>query len=1281
MLMEAFRLHNVDHKLKDKQTQCKELKYTLFYKAYIYQPHFTKRPNWRNPLRETRNWGLTAVRCSCNCNDCSRDVTEDRKTFEKEHSQLLSQLLQRKDEPKNAKIKECDRQRNVEATEVLKSQLRELEKKCELQKVKHEELVLEMDALQRKQLRKEIDVDEITESFLSNGIPSSRDVVGYEIRSRTNTQSPTNSEGQSTLKRTSPLPRMNEIPSEIDRIMAKLEQDNKILAELDRTRASIGLGAPVPAPRSIGAVETGVIGGFPRNHSSTTTTITTTSSTTTTFNQSSLPTTTSTAASNTVSPMPNKSTNTSDTVSQPVIVSTLASDQEGKGAHCSHHEASTSHEDPNEYINISGIGLVKVYAARYTYDPFQMSPNENPEAELMVNAGDYVLVATAADEDGFLDGQLLDGRRGLVPSNFVDKLTGEDLLEFQQHLIMDESLMIDFCLDPMIEDQQRLIESCLPGDVICLSNLDNLEDTDEFLIESSGDGPEIFFSTLVAPPHNLTLERQFRKSILISWAAPNTPLGSLDSFNVYVDGELRVTVLASERTRALVEGVDSTRPHRISVRSVTPNRRMSVDAACTIIIGKDVPVAPTCVRASSITSTSAIISWLPSNSNYQHVVCVNSVEVRMLKPGIYRHTITGLSPNTTYRVTVKVKNIKPSDDKAVHRLLQVSSTSVDFRTLPKGLPDPPLDVQVEPGPQDGTLLITWLPVMGSVAGTSNGSQVTGYSVYADGKKVVDIESPTGDHALLEVTKLVTTPKHVTVRTKSGESVSADSAQVQVPNAMLKRSKAISGELNKMAATLIVGDSEEEEGEGEESSEQSELSDIVEEAEEDAKIQHMSRQQDMRMKQQARGIPGGSGKEWQKKPNEIINSRPNKMDISKGRKEISTVKMSGGTKTPTTGRVHGDSRRMAGTSSASSTQRRQDSLGQTVIDTEDNLSDKEVYPSQHHVAIPAIEITKDSASEGRNSMDYSDEDYLGQRRDRRGGGRGRVGQRGGHDPRIAVASGSGGPMKKPSGGGPSGHHHHPSSSHSQPPRSVRTFIALFDYDPKTMSPNPGAFMEELSFRESQLIKIHGDKDPDGFYWGEVGGRQGYVPCNMVSQVHGHENDEPIRRAVPPPRREPGYRGQAGAPKPGRSMDRWNDDYDAVPVKKMIALYDYDPQELSPNVDADVELSFNTGDIIYVYGDMDEDGFFMGEMNGVRGLVPSNFLAEAPPDYPEEGRRHPPGPGPGPGPLPEPHGAAGGRGYDAAGSVRRTPHPADPAKYNYHPRPGSQPPPPQPPQQRW
>ena len=65
--------------------------------------------------------------------------------------------------------------------------------------------------------------------------------------------------------------------------------------------------------------------------------------------------------------------------------------------------------------------------------------------------------------------------------------------------------------------------------------------------------------------------------------------------------------------------------------------------------------------------------------------------------------------------------------------------------------------------------------------------------------------------------------------------------------------------------------------------------------------------------------------------------------------------------------------------------------------------------------------------------------------------------------------------------------------------VRLFVALFDYDPETMSPNVDALDEELPFREGQVIKVFGDKDPDGFYKGECGGRIGFIPCNMVSEV--------------------------------------------------------------------------------------------------------------------------------------------------------------------------------------
>lgn len=61
----------------------------------------------------------------------------------------------------------------------------------------------------------------------------------------------------------------------------------------------------------------------------------------------------------------------------------------------------------------------------------------------------------------------------------------------------------------------------------------------------------------------------------------------------------------------------------------------------------------------------------------------------------------------------------------------------------EGLPDPPSEVQVESGPQDGTLLVTWLPVTTTLSDPSNRGHITGYAVYADGKKVSDIDSPTG----------------------------------------------------------------------------------------------------------------------------------------------------------------------------------------------------------------------------------------------------------------------------------------------------------------------------------------------------------------------------------------------------------------------------------------------------------------------------------------------------------------------------------------------------------
>ncbi|XP_012270020.1 RIMS-binding protein 2 isoform X4 [Orussus abietinus] len=831
-----------------------------------------------------------------------------------------------------------------------------------------------------------------------------------------------------------------------------------------------------------------------------------------------------------------------------------------------------------DMLDIPGKGRCYVYIARFSYEPSQHSPNENPEAELPVQGGDYLLVWGQPDEDGFLDAETLDGRRGLLPANFVQKLVGDDLLEFHQAVLglrdVDDaaSTTIPQCYLQDIDLELAALEEGnrnRQAELSAYAELDNIAEEDE------QEPP-------VPAPQHLTLERQLNKSVLIGWTAPDNP-SQLESYHVYVDGVLKVTVKATERTRALVEGVDSTRPHRISVRSVTHMRRTSRDAACTMVIGKDVAMGPTAVKASNVTATSAVISWLPSNSNHQHVVCVNNVEVRTVKPGVYRHTITGLAPSTIYRVTVKAKNLRAThfEDQNAQSANNLAC-HVHFKTLPKGLPDPPVDIQVEAGPQDGTLLVTWQPV------ALNGSAVTGYAVYADGKKVTDVDSPTGDHALVDIHKLMgLNPKHITVRTKSRESQSGDSCATAIPCSVLR-----GGTQHLQHGTMHPG---------------------VDQSQ-----------------QQTNLVPVGN----QDDPN---------------RRGVATVQRYPSAPVPAHMRRHGATR--------------VDAHGQVIIETDENLSDKEIYPGQGVSQMGVPEITKDSASEANYS---EEEDQTRRGRNMQQAPQSSSGPPMGHpsgshhghhrysshqgpqgpppgshrSPRRATESSrpqdcyyqdqsvnqrGRGPIYKGGRGnviqGPQGgphHPHHPPGGVQPVNKRIRWFVALFDYDPTTMSPNPDACEEELPFSEGDTIKVYGEKDADGFYWGECRGRRGYVPHNMVEELKDQNQSQ--------------IQGQGTMGRRGQSLnDRFADAYANVPVKKMIALFDYDPQELSPNVDAEqVEVAFQTGNEVYVYGEMDDDGFYVGEVNGARGLVPSNFLTEAPVQGPlPAGSRRPPGQGQGPG----------------------------------------------------
>lgn len=58
---------------------------------------------------------------------------------------------------------------------------------------------------------------------------------------------------------------------------------------------------------------------------------------------------------------------------------------------------------------------------------------------------------------------------------------------------------------------------------------------------------------------------------------------------------------------------------------------------------------------------------------------------------------------------------------------------------------------------------------------------------------------------------------------------------------------------------------------------------------------------------------------------------------------------------------------------------------------------------------------------------------------------------------------------------------------------------------------------------------------------------------------------------------------------------------------IVKYSYDPSVMSPNPNHDQELTLVAGDYIYVFGEMDGDGFYRAQLTtGEEGLVPSNFI---------------------------------------------------------------------------
>ncbi|XP_047425140.1 RIMS-binding protein 2-like isoform X2 [Mugil cephalus] len=969
-------------------------------------------------------------------------------------------------------------------------------------------------------------------------------------------------------------------------------------------------------------------------------------------------------------------------------------------------------------------GQVRLCTARYSYNPYD-GPNEHPEAELPLVAGKYLYVYGNMDDDGFYEGELLDGQRGLVPSNFVEFVQDKEKLAIQAGEGGDDLGPLDHAPLALTAADGGASQDCLLGPSNALVPFSN---------GTSGPlDPEDLAEDGVPYPRKINLIKQLARSVIVAWEPPLVPLGwgNISGYNVLVDGELRASMPYSGRTKCLLEKLDLDGcVHRVSVQSVT-DRGLSDELRCTLLVGANVVVAPCGLRVDNIQRDTAELSWLPSNSNYGHTVFLDGAEHAAVKPGRYRLRFFNLKPLTVYKATVVAQphqvpwqlplEQRERKEAGVEFCTQAAGPPPYCRTGP---PLPPQDVQVLCGQAPGVLQVRWKPPVLSPTGTSNGANVIGYVVCTKGQRIAEVLFPMADYVTVELNRIqCLEAREVIVRTLSVQGESQDSQVASIPNNLLVPLPPLplppppmhphagppqhphaqphlqsphlphgppqlpapphgqplqphpphTQTLPRLAhpggppqpqlqlrpphpQPLHLQPCPPHQG----PRPQHQLP-LLPHAQPHPVPQRPVSARDLDAKEHAAhhggavppGQPGQPGWDLPRSPSSqppvpmqghTLEAPPGANPRSPSPQRI--LPQPRGTLIPDT-MAKAIAREAAQRVAAESGKgdRRQGRYGEQGTfhqhHSDEEEEDEEGFargrrrgPSVDEFLRgselgrpPHYSHNEDYHSESSRGSDLSDimeedEEELysemqleeGRRRNSHNTPKTNAGAGGRHNRDAGRQVHHGGPQPQrrplmvPSIDGYRDRDRDRRSptyyDESEPEESFRIFVALFDYDPLSMSPNPDAADEELPFKEGQIIRIYGDKDTDGFYRGEVRGRMGLIPCNMVSEIRADDEetmDQLIKQgflplSTPVDRIEQNRRGLR--------RDQAS--------RRMVALYDYDPRESSPNVDVEAELTFCAGDIIAVFGDIDEDGFYYGEMNGHRGLVPSNFLEEVPDD---------------------------------------------------------------------
>ncbi|KAM9307241.1 RIMS-binding protein 2-like isoform 2-T2 [Pholidichthys leucotaenia] len=960
-----------------------------------------------------------------------------------------------------------------------------------------------------------------------------------------------------------------------------------------------------------------------------------------------------------------------------------------------HHQNSPRERPPSEMEDEASpsprpkpryTGQVRLCTARYSYNPYD-GPNEHPEAELPLVAGKYLYVYGNMDDDGFYEGELLDGQRGLVPSNFVEFVQDKEKLSLQ-----------DGGEDLPPTDHAPLALMAADGG----SSQDSLLGPINALVPcSNGTGgpldPEDLVEDVVPYPRNITLIKQLARSVIVAWEPPLVPLGwggNISSYNVFVDGEHRASVPYGGRTKCLLEKLDLDGcVHRVSVQSVT-DHGLSDELRCTLLVGANVVVAPCGLRVDDIRRDTAELSWLPSNSNYGHTVFLDGVEHAVLKPGRYRLRFINLKPLTVYKATVVAQPHQVPWQLPLEQR-ERKEAGVEFCTQAAGPPLPPHDVQVLCGQAPGVLQVRWKPPLLSPTGTSNGANVIGYAVCTKGQKIAEVLFPMADYVTVELNRIqCLEAREVVVRTLSVQGDSQDSQVAVIPNNLLVPLPPLplppppmhpgppphlqSPHLPHPQPQLPAPPH------GQPlpphpphpqthprlphppqlhppHPQPQPLHPHLRPPHQGPRPQHQlplllhphpipqrpGSARDLDTKEHHHGgpmPPGPPGWEPTRSPSQppapvqvhTLEAPPPPNPRSPSPQRI--LPQPRGTLIPDTvakAIAREAAQRVAAESGKG--ERRPGRFGDQGHPFHQHHSDEEEEdeeglargrrrgpsvdeflrgselgrPPHHYSHSDDYHSESSRGSDLSDIMEEDEEEELysemqleeKRRRNSHNTAKNAAPTRGRRDAGRRLHHGN---QRRPpvqgnidifrDGCSPTYY------DESEPEESFRIFVALFDYDPLSMSPNTDAAEEELPFKEGQIIRIYGDKDTDGFYRGEVRGRMGLIPCNMVSEIRASDEetmDELIKQGFLP----------LSTPVDRIEQNRRGLQRDQA-SRRMVALYDYDPRESSPNLDVEAELTFSAGDIIAVFGDIDEDGFYYGEINGHRGLVPSNFLEEVP-----------------------------------------------------------------------